>query len=677
METSRKQFVSMCALMGFRALNGTAFAQTGSQGRTYVILVGINKYAKQGQVQYAVEDVDRLAKLFAAKYKAVLQPRAEFDRSSNAPRIQMIKLTSEESPESPLYPTLENIEVCFRQLSLLSEQDNLILVWCGHGQGLKAEDDMLLLPVNADTAAVTQAGKKMIQLSELKGYFKARIKKAIFIIDACRDNLDPKRGNEKNQLTESMKRGMGVLAKGLVANGDFAVFLACKPGQSAGWDGTLKQGIFTHFLVQELEANPYQSLRALAGKVQTEVQKWTKSTQIPDLSSPGINELYLSDATPPVRTVTLTINANVPGITISANTGKVVGNQIMVTFKSDVPIPIKGTVRAPGYDPVPFATLLYPGKPETEDVTLSESGRKRTRHEIAAEKTRQPRPNRPEGYPALADYLEQMCAIPGQTFEMGSNSGRDDEKPVHSVTLTDYFLGKTPVTVALWKEYAVAVWYPNKPIDKITESEWVSAMPPKPSWGWLDDHPVVNVNWDDIMGKDGSGKRADGKQAFCAWVKEMSGYVVSLPSEAQWECGARGGKKGEEYPWGKDFDKTKVWCSGETFGDAKQTGAVVRSSRIYTNAHGLTDMVGNVYQWCADYFAPKFYATTEATKENPMNSVAVNDPAITTDASYYGRTVRGGCWWVYDTSWFLCAHRGDRSPDYRDDFGGFRLCAAS
>ncbi|MFM7323244.1 MAG: formylglycine-generating enzyme family protein, partial [Armatimonadota bacterium] len=146
--------------------------------------------------------------------------------------------------------------------------------------------------------------------------------------------------------------------------------------------------------------------------------------------------------------------------------------------------------------------------------------------------------------PLLKDYVARMRPIPGGTFRMGSNQGGKEEKPVHTVTLSPFRMGATPVTVGMWKEYCSATG---------------TSMPSTPAWGWLDDHPVVNVSWADIMGSDGKG-------GYCAWASEVAGFRLTLPTEAQWEYGARGGKEGLKYPWGNDFDGSKLWCSKE-YGD--------------------------------------------------------------------------------------------------------------
>jgi sulfatase modifying factor 1 len=243
-------------------------------------------------------------------------------------------------------------------------------------------------------------------------------------------------------------------------------------------------------------------------------------------------------------------------------------------------------------------------------------------------------------FPTLGRYVHTMCQIPAGTFQMGSNGLSDDEKPVHSVSLSSFYLGATPVTVAMWKEYCSA-----------TNTE----MPKAPSWGWLDDHPVVHVSWDDIMGVDGTG-------GFCAWVSEIAGGRLTLPTEAQWEYAARGGVGGQEFPWGNIFETNRLWCSGKDEDDVGKTAPVNRSTRIFRNPYGLTDMAGNVWEWCSDLYD----AYSSESQTNPTGPSSTSDNV---------RCVRGGSWLDYNPDLFRCANRDRDYPKLGYNGLGFRLSA--
>jgi formylglycine-generating enzyme required for sulfatase activity len=199
-------------------------------------------------------------------------------------------------------------------------------------------------------------------------------------------------------------------------------------------------------------------------------------------------------------------------------------------------------------------------------------------------------------------------------------------------------MGATPVTVAVWKEYCAATG---------------TVLPEAPDWGLLDDHPVVNVSWNDIMGAIGTG-------GFCAWASDIAGFRLTLPTEAQFEYSSRGGQSGLEYSWGNAFDDSKLWCSKST--DRTSTAPVTRSSNIFRNAYGLTDMSGNVFQWCSDLYVPY----TISTQTDPIGS---------SSTSYNVRCGRGGSWGGGSPVLFRCAYRGSAKPDNRNDSKGFRLAA--
>jgi sulfatase modifying factor 1 len=241
-------------------------------------------------------------------------------------------------------------------------------------------------------------------------------------------------------------------------------------------------------------------------------------------------------------------------------------------------------------------------------------------------------------YPRLADYVESLRSIPAGRFQMGGNK-HEDEAPIHKVSLSSFVIGATPVTVALWKEYATA---------KIG-----GQMPPEPSWGMLDDHPIVNVSWNDIMGIGGTG-------GFCAWASDIARFRLTLPTEAQWEYAARGGVDGQEYPWGDTYDDSKLWCSKEF--SRTQTASVKRTSNIYQNEFLLTDMSGNVWQWCSDFYGG--YGSSSET--NPTGPTSTSDNR---------RCVRGGSWISNNPVYFRCADRDWYGPDSWYNFIGFRLSA--
>lgn len=162
------------------------------------------------------------------------------------------------------------------------------------------------------------------------------------------------------------------------------------------------------------------------------------------------------------------------------------------------------------------------------------------------------------------------------------------------------------------------------------------------------DHPVVQIAYDDAV-------------AYAKWAGKR------LPTEAEWEFGARGGLSGAAYPWGDEFRPAGRWMANTWQGrfPGENTAAdgfagVAPVRRFPANAYGLHDMSGNVWEWCADWYDPKGYANDKQT--DPSGPVAGND-----------RVQRGGGW-SSDAKRCRSASRiGRDAAGYRGCYLGFRV----
>ena len=176
----------------------------------------------------------------------------------------------------------------------------------------------------------------------------------------------------------------------------------------------------------------------------------------------------------------------------------------------------------------------------------------------------------------------QMVWIPPGDFLMGSvdsdEIADDSEKPQRTVFLDGYWMYKYPVTVAQFRTFSEAASY---------SFDWAKD---KSRWDRINNHPMVEVTWHDA-------------QAYCQWAGG------DLPTEAQWEKAARG-TDGRKFPWGNDFDRSKLWS-----GYRKRSASVYRSSHISLSVFGCADMVGNVAEWCRDWYYLPYYAS--APTRNP------------------------------------------------------------
>jgi len=225
----------------------------------------------------------------------------------------------------------------------------------------------------------------------------------------------------------------------------------------------------------------------------------------------------------------------------------------------------------------------------------------------------------------FAQSYPEMITVEGGTFTMGDTEmeGEKDEQPTHQVTLKTFKIAKTETTVAQWKAFCAATG---------------RAMPETPSWGWIDSHPIVNVNYGDAM-------------AYCDWLAEKMDADYRLPTEAEWEYAARGGKgsKGTKYSGGRSLDNAG-WYDANS---GSKTHSVATKN---PNELGIYDMSGNVWEWCKDWYAD--YSATAQT--NPKGV-----------ASGSSRALRGGGWFSSAT---ICrvANRGSIDPANRTDHG-FRV----
>ena len=212
-----------------------------------------------------------------------------------------------------------------------------------------------------------------------------------------------------------------------------------------------------------------------------------------------------------------------------------------------------------------------------------------------------------------------MVFVEGGTFEMGSDDSEasDDEKPVHSVTLSDYYIGETEVTQELWE----------------------AVMGSNPSYFKGLKNPVDYVSWDDC-------------QEFVKRLNEITGKTFRLPTEAEWEYAARGGNKSRGYKYsGSNTIGDVAWYHSNSSSMTHQVGTKA------PNELGIYDMSGNVWEWCSDWYGD--YSSSSQT--NPTGPTSGSD-----------RVCRGGSWGS-NAQGCRVAFRGINTPDFRHDYLGFRL----
>lgn len=215
-----------------------------------------------------------------------------------------------------------------------------------------------------------------------------------------------------------------------------------------------------------------------------------------------------------------------------------------------------------------------------------------------------------------------MVEVRGGTFRMGATSEQgsdalDNEKPVHSVTLSGYYIGKTEVTQALWEV----------------------VMGNNPSRFKGDNLPVEWVSWNDC-------------QEFIRKQNALTGQNFRLPTEAEWEFACRGGNNSRGYKYsGSNYIDDVAWYAGNS---GIETQPVAAKS---PNELGIYDMSGSVLEWCNDWY-------------DGYRCGAQTNPKGPYDGS--SRVYRGGSWFNY--AWYCrSSNRFSDNPTYRDNYLGLRL----
>jgi formylglycine-generating enzyme required for sulfatase activity len=242
----------------------------------------------------------------------------------------------------------------------------------------------------------------------------------------------------------------------------------------------------------------------------------------------------------------------------------------------------------------------------------------------------------------LGDIGLDMILIPGGTFLMGSPEAepecRENEGPRHEVTVSQFFMGRYPVTQAQWRFVAGLPQVGRE-------------LQPNPAHFEGNRHPVEQVSWYDAV-------------EFCARLSTHTGRTYRLPSEAEWEYACRAGTQTPFY-FGQtlttelaNYDGNYTYNDGAEGEYREQTTPVDHFE--FANAFGLCDMHGNVYEWCQDHWHRNYEdAPTDGSAWSSENNESE-------------RILRGGAW--SRNPWGCrSASRSYGSPDVAYDSFGFRV----
>lgn len=232
--------------------------------------------------------------------------------------------------------------------------------------------------------------------------------------------------------------------------------------------------------------------------------------------------------------------------------------------------------------------------------------------------------------PTTADLpipLPKMIQIAGGSFEMGSNAGGKDEKPVHRVSVSTFYLAETEVTFEQYDYFC----------EQTGRKE-----PDHEGWG-RGNRPVINVSWEDAT-------------AYCRWLSKETGQSYRLPTEAEWEYAAGGGAAGRTiYAGTSSASGLRIYAVYSS--NFRTKTQPVKSKK--TNGLGLYDMSGNVWEWCADWYDSDYYASSP--EKNPKGPTSGSS-----------RVYRGGGWSLHGGTCRV-AFRGGSSPGNSRYYLGFRV----
>lgn len=221
--------------------------------------------------------------------------------------------------------------------------------------------------------------------------------------------------------------------------------------------------------------------------------------------------------------------------------------------------------------------------------------------------------------------IPEVRLIQGGTFLMGSAEGPKDAQATHQITVNSFFMGQYEVT---FEEYDAYCRSKNK------------ALLPDDGWG-RGRRPVINVTWEEA-------------NAYCRWLTEQTGSVWRLPTEAEWEYAAKGGKNGEvtQYAGGNRLSQYG-WHTSNSGAKTHPVG------QKRPNELGLFDMSGNVWEWCKDWYGSDYYS--KSPSKNPKGP-----------SDGLNKILRGGSWGSSGSNCRVYT-RDSFNPYNSDNSNGFRV----
>jgi sulfatase modifying factor 1 len=261
----------------------------------------------------------------------------------------------------------------------------------------------------------------------------------------------------------------------------------------------------------------------------------------------------------------------------------------------------------------------------------------------------------------MDDSLLRVAHIPAGEFMMGADDAEEHERPAHRAYLDEFYIGVYAVTNDEYARFVREAGHPSPAVRELplvvphgqegafretaVPYVWRDGQPP-PGRG---QHPVTLVTIEDAM-------------AYCVWLGSKTGKPVRLPTEAEWERGARGSLVQSQYPWGNNIDPSHAnFLHDPALKNSRGTEPVGCYS---PNAFELFDTIGNVWEWVSDWYGSDYYAKSQYLNPQGPESGRL-------------RIIRGGGWVTSQITFLRCSHRHQVPEDTYSYSIGFRIACSA
>ena len=561
--------------------------------RKLIVTIGIDNYTTHKKLRNAVNDAQGIHDLFTQElgFTAVANPLL----NDQATKANINALIEEELPDA------------------IQEDDALIVFFAGHGQSRErgASDQGYLIPVNAGKDRWSQYIKINTFLESLN-HLPAR--HIVVILDTCHS------GFALGQAINSTRRGdIPPYASELLRKKSRHVLTSAQKDQLAEDGGPVAgHSLFTGCLIHGLRfglaagGDGVVTTSALGTYIQNVVGKESNGRQTPDFGRFARftdergemlfqhNQIKLQTNEPTKSQISILQNVSLARV---QELDALLKNERLAEWARE--------------------QLQILAQNKTDQIVASMAAhclKTSSKPDLAKRPVVNPNAN----WGGL-DWVE----VPAGEFWMGSDNGRDNEKPRHRLHLDQYWLSKTPVTNQQYLTFVQATGMK-------TPQYWENRSIPKGK----ETHPVVEVSWDTAL-------------AYSRWLSELTGENLRLPSEAEWEKCARG-TDGRRYPWGDAFDIALCNTEGNSIYGTTSVDRYPRGASFY----GAFDMAGNVWEWTVSSLERYPYKIDDGREGLKTNEHQV---------------LRGGSW-DDDLDYARTAFRDYANPyDCLSDVG-FRLC---